>query len=90
MRFTFVVEVPVPFAITVEAESLEDAVVLARSRTDTQLMAERQVDPPDVWCTSKEFVLNDTNPSDGTLVDFHQGTGNEDFAYIEQLWERAL
>lgn len=84
-KYSFVVDATIPMEITVEAESLEDAIELAKGSDTKELCRDCSAIEPGVWCAGD---ITDVDPARSTLTDtFVDGQTDIDAANAaEEMW----
>jgi hypothetical protein len=83
MKFSFQVETTISLYTEVEAESLEEAVELAKKNGVQGLCHQCARGDPDCWNTTGEL---DCDPITCKLVDVQQDGESVELATVEELW----
>jgi hypothetical protein len=87
VKYIFIVEATISLSTEVEAETLEEAVQIAQSRSVKGLCYHCAQSGPEEWSTGGEL---DCDPSGSSLVDLHvEGdatAGGKLFEQAEELW----
>jgi hypothetical protein len=87
--YVLIVEVPIAVAIEVQAESIEEAIKLAREADNIEHAAAFEAEPRGWWSPG---TVVEYEPSKGELVDLHVDGRIDCFAefkHADELWEEG-
>jgi len=83
MEYSFVVEAKISMSVTVEADSLEEAVASAQARGVQTLCFQCAGYKGEAWKTSGEL---DCDPASFSVVDAYCGSKSVDLDEVDKLW----